>query len=518
MMARMSLLEIKNLTHGYGDKVLYKNVSVDFYNGEHVGIVGPNGTGKSTFVKILIGEIIPDNGIVKWKNGVKIGHLGQYAEIDGDTTIIAYLKAAFAALYDMEKKLNLLYQELEKGTVDDSLLTRASWYQEQLEINDFYSIDSKIKKVVLGLGINAIGVERQLRTLSGGQRAKVILAKLLLENADVLILDEPTNFLDKEHIEWLSSFLKTFAGSFFVVSHDHDFLEAITTTICDIEFGQIKKYNSRYSVFVERKEKQRADYMRQYQLQEKQIERTEEFIRRNIAGIKTKMAQGRRTRLEKMDRLEKPNFSTKINISFQEKGTTTLPALIVKNLDIGYNYPLLTKINFRVNGGQKLIITGFNGIGKSTLLKTIVGLLPALSGSYKFSENAVIGYYDQDLTWEDENLTPIQIIADTFPDMNVKAIRRHLSDCGIRADNILQNVKSLSGGEQSKVKLCRLLLYPTNFLILDEPTNHLDSDTKTALKEALINYNGTVILVSHEANFYTDWVDRQINIEKLLEK
>lgn len=512
----MSLLEIQNLAHGYGDKTLYKNVSVDFYNGEHVGIVGPNGTGKSTFVKILTGEVVPDSGSIKWKNGVKIGHLGQYAEVDGDLTVTAYLKTAFTGLYETESGLNALYQEMERGCADKKLLLKAARYQEQLENSGFYSIDSSIGMVAVGLGLDAIGMDRQLSTLSGGQRAKVILAKLLLENADVLILDEPTNFLDKEHVEWLASFLRDFDGSFFVVSHDFEFLEKTGNTICDIEFGTIRKYASRYSLFVKQKEQRRENYLRQYRLQEKEIERTEEFIRRNIAGIKTKMARGRRKQLARMERLEKPDSAARIRFSFAQKDTAAQPSLTVSGLLIGYDYPLLDRIDLRVKGGRKVVITGFNGIGKSTLLKTLAGLIPALSGSYQFSENAAIGYYEQDLFWKNPDMTPLEVISDEFPALTHKIIRKYLADCGIRAEHIDQKAGSLSGGEQSKLKLCRLMLRPTNFLILDEPTNHLDSDTKDSLKTALTGYRGTVILVSHEAKFYEDWAEEQFDVEKLL--
>jgi ATPase subunit of ABC transporter with duplicated ATPase domains len=278
----MSILEVKNLTHSFIDKTLYENACFNLYKGEHMGIVGQNGSGKSTLLKILLGEIIPDKGSVKWQPDIQIGHLDQYAEINENQTILEYLKTAFSDLFELENRMNVLYQE-SAITGNNGSLLQAAEYQEQLEACDFYSIDSKINKIVSGLGINAIGMDRTIHGLSGGQRAKVILAKLLLEKPEVLLLDEPTNFLDKEHVEWLSNYLMVFDGAFIVVSHDYELLEKISTCIGDLEFGTIKKYYGKYSDFLRQKEHLRKDYIRQYNAQQKKIEKTEEYIRRNIS-------------------------------------------------------------------------------------------------------------------------------------------------------------------------------------------------------------------------------------------
>lgn len=508
----MSLLEVSDLTQRFADKVLYDKASFELYKGEHMGVVGQNGAGKSTLIKILTGEIVPDLGFVKWQSGIRMGHLDQYAEIDGDSTILSYLKTAFAHLYELEQKLNLIYEEMATtGNVDK--LELAAKYQEQLEAGDFYGIDSQIDKVAFGLGIHAIGIERTVEQLSGGQRAKVILAKLLLEKPDVLLLDEPTNFLDQEHVDWLSGYLSAFSGAYVVVSHDFDFLEKVTSCICDIEFGTIKKYTGKYSDFLRQKEHLRKDYIRQYEAQQKKIEKTEEYIRKNIAGVNTKIAQGRRKQLERMERLAPPAFVHKPSIQFKETSLSAHKALVVHDLEIGYNNPLLPKLNFSVMGGQKLVITGFNGIGKSTLLKTLVQHIPALSGRFRFADPVKIGYFEQDLSWENDSRTPIQIISDAYPNMVEKEIRRQLALCGIKSTLAIQPIGSLSGGEQSKVKLCRMLLSPCNFLILDEPTNHLDAESKEALKLALTQFSGSVLLVSHEPSFYRKWADRSLNIE-----
>ncbi|PTC10370.1 ABC-F family ATP-binding cassette domain-containing protein [Bacillus wiedmannii] len=508
----MSLLTVENLSHSFIDKNLYENAFFDLHKGEHMGIVGQNGAGKSTLIKILMGEIIPDKGKIKWQPNVQIGHLDQYAEIDGNHTICEYLKTAFADLFEIENKIKKLYQDIAI-TGDTDQLLQAATYQEQLEANDFYSVDSTINKIATGLGIDAIGMNRKIQELSGGQRAKVILAKLLLEKPNVLLLDEPTNFLDKEHVEWLANYLEIFEGAFIVVSHDFAFLEKVASCICDIEFGTIKKYFGKYSDFLRQKQHLRQDYIRRYNAQQKKIEKTEEYIRRNIAGNNSKIAKGRRKQLERIERIAPPTFTHKPSIEFNEVPISSHTVLTAKNLEIGYTSVLLPKLNFSVIGGQKLIVTGFNGIGKSTLLKTLVGRIPAIAGYFRFSEQIQIGYYEQDLNWDNGAMTPLQIISEQFPKLNVKEIRKHLAQCGVKDKNVSQAISTLSGGEQSKVKLCILILSPCNFLILDEPTNHLDAEAKEALRNALIRFKGSILLVSHEENFHRDWADNIFNIE-----
>lgn len=309
-----------------------------------------------------------------------------------------------------------------------------------------------------------------------------------------------------------------FEGAFIVVSHDFDFLEKVTSCICDVEFGTVKKYYGKYSDFVRQKEHLRKDYIRQYYAQQKKIEKTEEYIRRNIAGVNSKIAQGRRKQLQRMERIAPPSFTHKPSIHFQELPISVQTVLEVNNLEVGYDFALLPKLNFSVMGGQKLVITGFNGVGKSTLLKTIVGNIASISGEFHFSEQIKIGYYEQDLNWSNDSLTPLQIISEQFPKLNMKEIRHHLAACGVKDTHVSQEIRTLSGGEQSKVKLCGLLLSPCNFLILDEPTNHLDAEAKEALQKALIKFKGSIILVSHEASFYLDWADSIFHIETGLVK
>lgn len=511
----MSLLEVKNLSHSYGDKVLYQDASFGLYSGEHMGLVGQNGAGKSTLIKTLIGEVIPDDGLIKWFPKASVGHLDQYAQVDAGITVFDYLKQAYADLYKMEERLNGLYEKMAED-ISEKLINQAANLQETLEDRDFYAIESHIYRVAAGLGITAIGMDKVLEKLSGGQRAKVILAKLLLEKPEVLLLDEPTNFLDKEHVEWLAKYLAGFEGAFILVSHDFDFLDQVTTCIGDIEFGTITKYHGNYSAFLKQKGQKREEYIRQYESQKKLIERTEEYIAKNKVRASTAaMAKSRQKKLDKIERMAPPTGLTKPIIRFKSTGITAQRVLEVRNLEVGYYYPLLPKLHFVLEQNQRVVITGFNGIGKSTLLKTLIGEIPPISGGFEFARNVVVGYYEQDLKWERESQTPLEIITEAFPKLSQKQTRAALSRCGVKAEHVLQPITTLSGGEQSRVKLCKLTLSPCNLLILDEPTNHLDYLAKESLQEALQDFDGTVILVSHEAAFYRDWADKVVEIEKM---
>lgn len=509
----MSLLEIEGLTHSFGENVLYKNAGFTLNRGEHIGIVGQNGTGKSTLIKICTEQIMPDSGRVIWQPNLTIGYLDQYAEIDHSITMKDFLKTAFTKLFEIEAQVMQLYEKAADG--DSKSLELAAHYQEQLETYDFYSIDTAIERVANGLGLLAVGLERSIAEMSGGQRAKVILAKLLLEKPDVLLLDEPTNFLDKDHVTWLAEYLSTLENAFLVVSHDFDFLDRIANRICDIDNDTITKYYGTYSEFLRKKTLLREDYIRQYSAQQKEIKKTEEFIRKNIAGRKSKMARGRQKQLDRMEKMEALDQKEIIpHFQFPVLPLTNTEHLLVKNLAIGYHYPVLSDIEFSIKGRQKVVITGFNGIGKSTLLKTLIGQIPPIQGYFKFSDQVTFGYFEQDLSWSQPEQTPIQIISNAYSDMVIKDVRKHLARCGISSKHAMQAIGSLSGGEQAKVKMCLLTLTPCNFLIMDEPTNHLDVQAKEALKEALNAFAGTVLLVSHEEAFYRDWTQRVINIEK----
>lgn len=508
----MSLLEISNLSHMYGDKLLYKNESLTLFKGEHMGIVGHNGVGKSTLVRILSGEAIPDCGQIVIQPKTKLGCLDQHAVIYGNQTMTEYLKTAFADLYSLEKKINDLY-ELYVKDGDDKHLYTAGICQETLESEGFYMIDSRIDSIMNGLGLSSIGKNKLVSELSGGQRAKLVLAKLLLEEPDVLLLDEPTNFLDKEHVEWLSGYLSSFPNAFVVVSHDFEFLEKVSNCICDIDACTLKKYTVKYSEFIRIKEQLKNEHIRRYTLQQKHIKKTEAFIQKNIAGTKSKSARGRRKQLERLEILEAPSAaSSKPSFTFKEKSGVNQRLLKVKNLEVGYDSSLLPPISFSINRGQKKVISGFNGIGKTTLLNTITGRIDKISGEYIFTDNIRIGYYEQEATWDNLSQTPIELIREGFPNLSTKEVRRMLARCGINNEHATQTISTLSGGEQAKVKICKLMLSDYNILILDEPTNHLDGLAKEALKDALISFTGAVLIVSHEEAFYRGWTNEVIKL------
>lgn len=513
----MGLLEAINISHSFGDKILYKNASFELFKGEHMGIVGENGAGKTTLLDSLCGKIIPDVGEIRVQRGIKLGYLDQHAKINTDISIFEYLKTAFNELYEIDNKLKKIYEDMGQDSSEE-VLNKASDYQSLLVNRGFYEIESNILKVADGLGINSFGVDSKLKNLSGGQRAKVILAKLLLENPDVLLLDEPTNFLDTNHIIWLTDYLKNFKNAFVVISHDFEFLDKITNCICNIEFNNIKKYSGNFSKFIKNKEMNKISYEREFKAQQKEINKLETYIQKNKVRASTaRQAKSRQKILDKMDRLVAPKDLEKPHFIFKSMPISSGKAMIVKNLEVGYNNKaLLPKINLEILNGEKIAVVGFNGIGKSTLLKTLLGIIPPIKGySWKF-DTTHIGYFEQELIWEDDTLSPLEIIQDKFPKLSQKYIRSYLDKCAISSKEVLEPIRFLSGGEQAKVKLCIWMLTDSNFLILDEPTNHLDVLAKDALKDQLKLWEGTLILVSHDKQFYGDICKKVIDIEKII--
>lgn len=514
-------LQVDNLSMTYDKKVLYNNASFRILPNEKVGIVGANGVGKSTLIKILGGEVIPDSGNITFQKDLKVGYLDQYASVNKKITINAYLTQAFAALL---KKKNLMDEYLQKikQTNDENeqirLARSASIIHDELEANRFYEMNSMIMKVATGLGIVNYGMTTEMGKLSGGQKVKVVLAKLLLENPDLIILDEPTNFLDESHVEWLVKYLKEYKGSFLIVSHNQEFLDDVVNVILDIEFGKITKYKGNYKAYLIKKAMMVEDYERRYNAQQKEKAKLQDYIDKNRTRASTaKMAQSRQKKLDKMEVMEKPKTNNlKLHLDFKYQSISSHRFLVVDNLEIGYYYSLLPPISFEIKSGEKLAIMGFNGIGKSTLLKTLIGELKPIKGTFKFVDDAKIAYFEQEHHFENVNISPFQMIAEIYPDKSDKEIRSELAKCAIQGPLALQPIKTMSGGEQSKLKLCLIMLQKANVLILDEPTNHLDALAKESLMEALKKYPGTVIFVSHEKDFVKNVATKVYNIEDLL--
>lgn len=508
----MSILNVQNLTHMYGDKTIFHNVCFRVLKGEHAGLVGKNGAGKSTLLRILAGELLADEGKIEWFLHVKFGFLDQHIALQEGITIIQYLRSAFSYLYEIERTMFSLAEKMATEEHDlEQILLQYGNLQSILDSHEFYQIDTKIEEVASGLGIQEFGMDRDVSKLSGGQRTKLLLGKLLLEEPHVLLLDEPTNYLDTIHIEWLATYLKGYEHAYLVVSHDEHFLNEIINVTYYVGDRTIKRYNGNYETFVQSYEQSKQQLQAAYERQQKEIIKLENFIQKN-KNRKAKQAKSREKVLGKIKPIGKITTSAKPRFSFHIHTEPVSCILEAKAVQIGYTKPLFSPINLQVKRGEKIAIVGHNGIGKTTLLKTLLGYLQPLSGKIKLGENVKPAYFAQEEF--SSEFTPLQQIRECYGDMTEKEIRQSLARCGLKEDHIRQSLSFLSGGEQTKVRLCELMLAKSNVLILDEPTNHLDVHAKDALREALERYEGTVLLVSHEPAFYEPWITHVWDMEK----
>lgn len=509
----MSVLEIEKLRFSYKDKELFNDLDARIFDNEHIGIVGLNGVGKTTLMKLIAGKLIPDSGTIIWDNNKSFSYLDQHLEVTTDVTIEEYLYTVYNPLFQKENEMNDLYNSLAE--VDESkydkILNKAYNIQEYLEQNGFYEIKSRIGNIINGLGIE-IESQRLLKDLSSGQRAKVFLGKMLLEEKDVLLLDEPTNFLDIQHVEWLSKFLVNYKNTFLVISHNFDFLNSCCNVILALENKKLTKYKGNYDQYIKMRDMNMETYQKEYEKQQKEIKRTEEFIQKNIVRASTtKQAQSRRKQLEKMIKLEKPEKEKKVHFDFEFTKSFNVSALETKHLNIGYDYPILKNINLKFEFGQKYLIYGKNGVGKSTFLKTILGLIPSLGGNIKMAPYNNILYYAQEE--KIPNITAVEYVREFYPKMEDTEIRTLLAKYAVTGDLTIKPMTQLSGGEVTKVRFALLSLTSSNLLILDEPTNHLDRSAKESLFKAIEKYPGTVILVSHEKEFYQKLKMKEIKFE-----
>jgi ATPase subunit of ABC transporter with duplicated ATPase domains len=514
---RMSIVSIENVTHYYGDKLVLKDINVRLLKNEHVGLVGTNGSGKSTLLKILFGALLPDEGQISWVPNVRAGYLEQHIQLPEGTSIRNYLRSAFHSLYEAEKKLNETANKLGACPAEEleRLLKVYAELQERLELHDFYYIDKKIEELADGLGIMALGMDTDVAQLSGGQRTKLLLAKLLLEEPDILLLDEPTNYLDYEHVNWLKGYLKNYPHAFILISHDSSFLNEVVTIIYHLEHKQLLRYIGNYHQFQEAYEFRKQQIFQAFERQQTEINKLETFIDKNKARASTsKQAKSREKKLMKINRIEKPVPPAKPFFTFQAGDR---PGSLIVELDqliVGYEKPLFHPLCITLKRGEKAAITGYNGIGKSTTLKTIMGKIPPLSGKALFGQNVKPAYFEQEWTTHSVQ-TPLDYIWSRYPLMNQQEVRQSLARTALKQEHILQPLHTLSGGEQTRVRLCELMLEDSNWLILDEPTNHLDPLAKRVLSAALRDYEGTVLLVSHEPGFYQDWITQVWNLENL---
>lgn len=510
------ILEVQNLTHGFGDRAIFQNVSFRLLKGEHIGLIGANGEGKSTFMNIVTGKLMPDEGNVIWAKNVRAGYLDQHTVLEKGMTIADVLRSAFSYLYDMEAEMNDMFARMGEADEEEMnrLLEETGTYQELLEQHDFYIIDTKVEEVARALGIIDLGLDTDVSELSGGQRTKVLLAKLLLEKPDILLLDEPTNYLDAVHIEWLKRYLQEYENAFILISHDIPFLNSVINLIYHVENQELTRYVGDYDKFQEVYEMKKAQLEAAYKRQQKEIEDLKDFVARNKARVSTRnMAMSRQKKLDKMDVIELAAEKPKPEFNFRNARSSGKVIFETDDLVIGYEQdnPLSKPMNLRMERGEKIAIVGTNGIGKSTFLKSVLGLIPPLSGKATLGDYLYTGYFEQEMEAGDNSC--IEEIWQTFPSYTQYEVRSALAKCGLTTKHIESKVKVLSGGEQAKVRLCKLINQDTNVLLLDEPTNHLDVDAKEELKRALQEYKGAILLVCHEPEFYDGLVTKIWNME-----
>lgn len=502
----MSILNVEHLSHGFGDRAIFEDVSFRLLKGEHIGLVGANGEGKSTFMNIITGKLMPDEGKIEWAKNVRVGYLDQHTVLEKGMTIGSVLRSAFDFLFDMEKQMNGIYEKLGEASPEemDDMMAEAGTLQDLLTMHDFYMIDSKVEEVARALGLLDLGLDKDVTDLSGGQRTKVLMAKLLLEKPDILLLDEPTNYLDVEHIEWLKRYLNDYENAFILISHDVPFLNSVVNLIYHMDNRQLNRYVGDYDKFMEVYEMKRAQIEAAYNKQQQEIRDLKDFVARNKARVATRnMAMSRQKKLDKMDVIELDRDKPKPEFNFKEARTPGRYIFQTKGIVIGYdkNDPLSCPLDLEMERGQKIVLTGANGIGKTTLLKSILGLIKPLEGNVELGDYLEIGYFEQEMDQSVSN-TCIEEIWSEFPSFSQYEVRSALAKCGLMTKHIESLVRVLSGGEQAKVRLCKLINRPTNILLLDEPTNHLDVEAKDELKRALKEYKGSILMVCHEPDFY----------------
>lgn len=511
----MSILNVEHLTHGFGDRAIFEDVSFRLLKGEHIGLVGANGEGKSTFMSIVTGKMMPDEGKVEWAKNVNVGYLDQHAVLEAGMTIQDALKSAFDPLLQKEERMNEICDLL--GSADEKemelLMEELGLIQDDLTLHDFYTIDAKVEEVERALGLLDLGLDRDVTDLSGGQRTKVLLGKLLLEKPDILLLDEPTNYLDEEHIAWLKRYLLDYENAFILISHDIPFLNEVVNIIYHMENQELNRYVGDYDHFQEVYAVKKAQLEAAYRRQQQEINELKDFVARNKARVSTRnMAMSRQKKLDKMDVIELAKEKPKPEFNFKEARAAGRYIFRTEDLVIGYDKPLSRPLTLSMERGQKIALVGANGIGKTTLLKSILGEIPPLSGKTELGDYLYTGYFEQEKKYT-ENVTCIDEIWKEFPSFTQYEVRSALAKCGLTTKHIESMVKVLSGGEQAKVRLCKLINTETNVLLLDEPTNHLDVDAKEELKRALQAYKGSILLICHEPEFYQDVVTEVWNCE-----
>jgi len=551
----MRVFKIQNLSHAFADKSLFNDTELMVQSSDHIGLVGPNGCGKSTFLKILTGECVPDAYTIEKDPGLKISYLDQYAEIDQNCTVYEYLDSAFSPLYDLDRQMAEIYAQLpDMAEVQQTkALNRAQRIMETLMEKEFYQIDKKIDNVLSGLGFSDNDRTKTIPQLSGGMKTRLILAKLLLTDNDILVLDEPTNFLDTAYINWLGDYLCRLKYAFIVISHDKAFLNKICNKTVEIANRVFKVYNGNYDFYVKEKERLEAVQLQQHTAQAKYIERSEEYVQTflfaNEGGEGKTKATWLKKMLENLKRIEKPDEIIKPKFAFKHMKGASKKIMTLNAVEVGYNgTPILPPISFDVEKGDKIVFKGFNGVGKTTLLKSIYGDIPIISGAIEFGESIETVFLKQEEDYENNfagsdilrqsvrfykidgtevkkpkkskynDMMVIQFAKLYYPDKPQKELQSALLSCGLSDIHFFNRVRSLSGGEMTKLRLCLAMMNPVNVIILDEPTNHLDVYSKEVLMHALEAFEGTVLMTTHDVNADISWASKVINLEELFDR
>lgn len=508
----MALIEIQNLRYDYGDKELYRNANMKINNGEHCVLVGKNGSGKTTLLNLLVGEIRPDDGKIIWTPNVTFSYLDQQMNVRQDLITEEYLYGVYSDLFSKEKEMEETYEKAASDLDNyEKYLSKAERLQTYLDDHKFYALQEKVGRLTNGLGLGKEQLSKHLSQLSSGQREKAYLCKMLLEEHSVLIMDEPTNFLDQQQVAWLASYLNDYPKAFLIVSHDREFCKKIASVVFILANQTIARYPGTYEHFEKQYALDLEQYEKNYNAQQRYIKKEETFIAKHIVrATSAGQAKSHRARLAHLVRMEPPHVETNnVHFSFPFTHDVGELPLTVDELEIGYEEPLLNPISFVLKRGEKIAILGQNGVGKTTFVKTILGILPSLGGTYRFLQGTEINYFNQDEAIDGET-TPFDLLRREYPNMDNTEIRTVLGAVGVGKELAMRKFSSLSGGEIVKSRFAIMTKHPTNFLILDEPTNHLDQAAKNALFEAISNFPGAVILISHEKDFYDGLVDYEL--------
>lgn len=521
----MIVLSCRNIKKSYGIQDVLKDVTLSVNEGDKVGIIGPNGEGKSTLFKILSKNITPDDGDMFIDKNKTIGYLSQHLSLQSDNTIYEEVSSVFQHLINLENKIKDLEIKMKEpydeanASYHEKLIKDYTTSQELYENRGGYTYRGNISKVLKGLGFLEDDFNKVITTLSGGQKTRIALCKLLLQNPDILLLDEPTNHLDLEAIEWLEEFLKSYKGTLLVISHDRFFLDAVTNRTFQVINGHVNCYNAPYTKYLELKEKDYEAKLKAYNLQQAEIQRQEEIIQKFRSFNREKSirrAESREKALEKMERLDAPDKEKGASkIQFETAVKSGYDVLHIENLSKSFgDKNLFNNISFDLKRGEKIALIGDNGRGKTTLLNIIMGKLKADSGKAILGTNVNVGYYDQEQSDLDQNKTILDEVWDAFPDLTTTKIRTALGSFLFTGDDVFKEIKNLSGGEKCRINILKLMLSQSNFLLLDEPTNHLDIPSREALENAILNYDGSMLIVSHDRYFLNKVINKIVELKE----